>query len=148
MTGQHGPPEKELPGNNEIKAPLVSVSSRFGNRMRRLADFSIAATLLVLALPLMGFIALAIKFDSSGPVFDREERGRLENRPFVALRFRTTVHDGAQDTRPVRTMERQLTRLGWFLRDTRLDCLPQLINVVRGNMSVIRASPERPYYLD
>jgi lipopolysaccharide/colanic/teichoic acid biosynthesis glycosyltransferase len=150
MTDQQEPPDKELPGNSEIKAPFVSVSSRFGNRVKRLADLLIAATLIVLALPLMGFIALAIKCDSSGPVFDREERVRLQNGPFVALRFRTTVHDGARDTRPVRTTEpdRQLTRLGWFLRDTRLDCLPQLINVVRGDMSVIRASPERPYYLD
>jgi lipopolysaccharide/colanic/teichoic acid biosynthesis glycosyltransferase len=150
MTDQEEPPETEQPGNNEIKAPLVSVSSRFGNRMRRLADLLIAATLIVLALPLMGFLALAIKCDSSGPVFDREERVRPQDGPFVVLRFRTTVHDGARDTRPVRTTEpeRQLTRLGWFLRDTRLDCLPQLINVVRGDMSVTRASPERPYFLD
>jgi lipopolysaccharide/colanic/teichoic acid biosynthesis glycosyltransferase len=132
--------------HHDIKVPFVSVSSRFGNRVKRLADLLIAATLIVLALPLMGFIALAIKCDSSGPVFDREER----DGPFVALRFRTTLHVGARDTRPVRTTEpeRQLTRLGWFLRDTRLDRLPQLINVVRGDMSVIPASPERPYYLD
>jgi lipopolysaccharide/colanic/teichoic acid biosynthesis glycosyltransferase len=114
--------------------------------VKRLADLLIAATFIVLALPLMGFIALAIKCDSSEPVFDRKER----DGPFVALRFRTTVHVGARDTRPVRTTEpeRQLTRLGWFLRDTCLDRLPQLINVVRGDMSVIRASPKRPYYLD
>jgi lipopolysaccharide/colanic/teichoic acid biosynthesis glycosyltransferase len=150
MTDQQEPPEEELPGNREIKAPFVSVSSRFGNRVKRLADLLIAATFIVLALPLMGFIALAIKCDSSGPVFEREERGRPPNGSFVALRFRTTVHDGARDTRPVRPTEpeRQLTRLGWFLRDTRLDRLPQLINVVRGDMSIIRASPERPYYLD
>ena len=147
MTDQQGEtPEEELPGNSKIKAPFVSVSSRFGNRVRRLADLLIAATLIVLALPLMGFIALAIKCDSSGPVIDREERDGL----FVALRFRTTLHVGARDTRPVRTRERerQLTRLGWFLRDTRMDRLPQLINVVRGDMTVIPASPERPYYLD
>jgi Bacterial sugar transferase len=120
MTDQQEPPEEVLPGNCEIKAPFVSVSSRFGNRVKRLADLLIAATLIVLALPLMGFIALAIKCDSSGPVFDRDG-------PFVALRFRTTVHVGARDTRPVRTTEseRQLTRLGWFLRDTRLDRLAQ-----------------------
>ena len=135
-----------MSGNSEIKASFVSVGSRFDNRVNRLADLLIAATLIVLALPLMGSIALAIKCDSSGPVFDRNER----DGPFVALRFRTTLHLGARDTRPVRTTEpeRQLTRLGWFLRDTRLDRLPQLINVVRGDMSIIRASPERPYYLD
>ena len=146
MTDQQEPPEEELSGNSEIKAPFVSVSSRFSNRLKRLADLLIAATLIVLALPLMGFIALAIKCDSSGPVFHREER----DGPFVALRFRTTVHVDARDTRPVRTTEpeRQLTRLGWFLRDTRLDRLPQLINVVRGDMTVIHAGPERPYYLD
>ena len=110
----------------------------------------IAAALIVVTLPLMGFVALAIKCDSSGPVFDRQERVRLRGRPFFALRFRTAVHDGAPDIRPVRATEpdRQLTRVGRFLRDTRLDCLPQLINVVRGDMSVIRASPERPHFLD
>jgi lipopolysaccharide/colanic/teichoic acid biosynthesis glycosyltransferase len=150
MTDQQEPPEEEPSGNSEVKTLVAPVSSRFGNRVRRLADFLIAATLIVLALPLMGFIALAIKCDSSGPAFDREERVRLQDGPFVALRFRTTVHDGARDTPPVRTTEpeRQLTRLGWFLRDTRLDCLPQLINVVRGEMSVIRPSPERPYFLE
>jgi lipopolysaccharide/colanic/teichoic acid biosynthesis glycosyltransferase len=150
MTDQQAPPEKQVPLNNETKAPFVSVTSRFGNRMRRLADLVIAATLIVLALPLMGFIALAIKCDSSGPVFDREEHVRLQNGPFVTLRFRTTIHDGARDTRPVRTTEpeSQLTGVGWFLRDTRLDRLPQLINVVRGDMSVIRANPECPYFLD
>jgi lipopolysaccharide/colanic/teichoic acid biosynthesis glycosyltransferase len=115
-----------------------------------LGDLMIAGVLIVVTLPLMGIVALAIKCDSPGPVFHRKERVRLRGRPFFALRFRTTAHDGALDTRSVKATEPdgRLTRVGWFLRYTRMERLPQLINVVCGDMSVIRASPERPHFLD
>jgi|SRR5271155_4424787 len=148
MTDLQGFSEKEPPRNSEIKASSVSVSSRFGDRVKWLGDLMIAAALIVGTLPLMGFVALAIKCDSSGPVFDRQARVRLQGRPYFALRFRITVHDAVPDIRPVREPDRQLTRVGRFLRDTRLDCLPQLINVGRGDMSVTRPSPERPHFLD
>jgi lipopolysaccharide/colanic/teichoic acid biosynthesis glycosyltransferase len=146
MTDQGEPPEKEP----EIEAPVVSGSSRFADHAQRLADLMIGAALIVLTLPLMGFVALAIKCDSRGPVFDRQERVGLRGRRFFALRFRTTTHDRAPDTRSVSAAEphRQLTRVGWFLRVTRWDCLPQLINVVYGDMSAIRPGLERPYFLD
>jgi lipopolysaccharide/colanic/teichoic acid biosynthesis glycosyltransferase len=146
MTDQQEWPEKKT----EIKPPLVSRGSRFADQAERLADLVIAAALIVLIMPLMGFVALAIKCESSGPVFDRQKHVRLRRQPFFALRFRTTVDEGAPHIRPASAMEpdRQLTRVGRLLRDTRFDCLPQLINVVRGDMSVIRAGPERPHFLD
>jgi lipopolysaccharide/colanic/teichoic acid biosynthesis glycosyltransferase len=146
MSDQGEPPEKEL----EIKDPFVSGGSRSADPAKRLADLMIAAALIVLTMPLMGLVALAIKCDSAGPVFDRHERVGLQGRLFFAVRFRITTYSGASDTRPTATTEphTQFTRVGRFLRVTRWDCLPQLINVARGDMSVIGASEERPHFLD
>ena len=96
----------------------------------------IAGLLLGLTLPLIAVIALAIKFDSRGPVFHREERTGPGGCRFTALTFRTGAHDGAH-----------FTRVGWFLWYTRLEKLPQLINVLNGQMSCIGVDPERPYFL-
>ncbi len=83
MSDQGELPEKET----EIKPPLVAGGSRFADQAERLADLIIAAALIVLTMPVMGFVALAIKCESFGPVFYRQERVGLQGRPFFALRF-------------------------------------------------------------
>ena len=85
MTDLQQSSEKEKPRNNEIKDSSVSViiSSRFGDRVSWLGDLVIAAALIVVTLPVMGFVALAIRCESSGPVFYRQERVRLRGRPFL-----------------------------------------------------------------
>jgi len=109
----------------------------------------VAGALLVLTLPLMAIVALSIKLDSPGPVFSRKERVGLGGCRYTALEFRTMAHDGEPDGRFIRGARREahFTRVGWFLWYTRVEKLPQLINVLNGEMSCIGASPERPYFL-
>ena len=116
---------------------------------KRLGDFVIAGALIAFTLPLMAIVAVAIKCDSPGPVFYRKERADTDGR-FSALKFRSTIHCSGLDTRLIRDAEREVhvTRVGRFLRYTRIEQLPQLINVLRGEMTCLGAGPERPYFLD
>ncbi len=103
--------------------------------------------LAVLALAVLGIpmllIALAIRLDSPGPVFFRQAREGFNNRPFRVYKFRTMFHNRAQDTDIIQASRRdpRITRVGAILRRTSLDELPQLINVLRGDMSVVGPRP-------
>ena len=134
--------------NDAVKARIVLRLAR--GRCNRLADLVIAGALIAFSLPLLAIVALAIKCDSPGPVFYRQERIRLRGGRFIALKFRTTVHGSGLGEGPREGAERdaRLTRVGQLLRYTRIESLPQLVNVVRGEMSVIGAGPECPYFLD
>ena len=118
-------------------------------RIKRLFDLSVSASLLLFLGPLMGLIALAIKLDSPGPVLYGQTRvGRGES-TFRIFKFRSMVFDaevnGAQwasDNDP------RVTRVGHWLRVTHLDELPQAWNVFRGDMSVVGPRPERPEFVD
>lgn len=102
----------------------------------RVTDAAMAGALIVLTLPLMAIVALAIKCDSRGPIFAREEREGAQGSRFAALKFRTESGDGGE------------TRVGWFLQFTRVDNLPQLVNVLRGEMTCVRGAPDLPFFLD
>jgi exopolysaccharide biosynthesis polyprenyl glycosylphosphotransferase len=117
---------------------------------RRVTDLIIACTLILVTLPFLAIFALTIKLDSSGPVFYQQERVGLGGRRFMLIKFRSMVRDAEPDGQPVWAAERDLriTRVGRFLRCTRLDELPQLFNVLRGDMSMIGPRPERPYFVD
>jgi putative colanic acid biosynthesis UDP-glucose lipid carrier transferase len=104
--------------------------------MRRLGDLIIACALLSLTFPLMAFVALAIRCESPGPIFERQVRVSSDGRRFKRLTFRTRAHD-PKNVRPV--WARQPTRVGAFIRYARIEDLPQLINVLRGEISVIDA---------
>jgi lipopolysaccharide/colanic/teichoic acid biosynthesis glycosyltransferase len=102
--------------------------------MSRLSNFLIAAVLLAFTLPLILFIALAIKCESRGPVFDRQRRVGAGARAFYLLTFRTTLHD-PEDRLPI--WARRTTHVGGFLCYTRIVALPQLINILRGEISFL-----------
>ena len=106
-------------------------------------DRSMAALALLLAMPTMAVIALLIKWDSSGPVFFRQKRLGFDNRPFDILKFRTMSQAPAarQSLQQARRGDSRVTRVGSFLRRSSLDELPQLINVLRGEMSLIGPRP-------
>ena len=116
--------------------------------IKTLADIVIAGVLLLLTIPLTAIIALSIKLDGPGPVFCREQRVGPSGCGYNALKFRTVVHDRKRDSL-VGSVQRdaRLTRVGWFLWYTRLDKLPRLVNVLRGEMSCIGATPQRPHFL-
>jgi exopolysaccharide biosynthesis polyprenyl glycosylphosphotransferase len=118
--------------------------------IKRLIDLLTTCALVAFTLPLMVIVAFAIKCDSRGPVFYRQERIGLNGRRFALLKFRSMRQDAEADGRPVWAAARddRITRVGGFMRCARIDELPQLLNVLRGDMSLVGPRPERPYFVD
>jgi lipopolysaccharide/colanic/teichoic acid biosynthesis glycosyltransferase len=114
----------------------------------RAANPAIAAALIVFTSPLMAFAALAIKLDSPGPVLHRQPRLGPDGRRFFVLRFRTMTHDPERASRPVWDRGARETGVGRFLRYTRIEDLPQLVNVLRGDMRLIGAGVQLPMFSD
>ncbi|GAW94055.1 sugar transferase [Calderihabitans maritimus] len=133
--------------------PVFHVGSvRPGNGLqfgKRLLDVALSAVGLVLASPIMLLISLAVKLDSPGPVFYTQERISYRGQTFKLIKFRTMIKDAEKHSGPVLAAENdpRITRVGKFLRATRLDELPQLINVLKGEMSLVGPRPERPYFV-
>ncbi|GIW39881.1 MAG: hypothetical protein KatS3mg076_0458 [Candidatus Binatia bacterium] len=117
-------------------------------RAKRVFDVLVAAVGLVLLLPLFLLVALLIKLDSRGPVFFRQKRVGRDGKLFEIYKFRTMV-DGAyrMGSRLTAKRDPRVTRVGQVLRWFKIDELPQLINVVRGEMSLIGPRPEDPYFV-
>lgn len=117
--------------------------------MKRLFDFTVALLGLILLSPLLLLIALLIKLTSRGPVLFRQERVGRSFRRFHICKFRTMVLDaerlGGQLTAG---RDRRITTVGRFLRKTKLDELPQLVNVLKGEMSFVGPRPEVPKYVE
>ena len=118
--------------------------------VKRLGDVLVSLTLLLLTLPLMVLTALLIKLDSAGPVLYRQERTGLHGRPFTLLKFRSMRTDAEDAGKPrwAQVGDARITRVGSFIRPMRIDELPQLFNVLRGEMSMIGPRPERPQFVE
>jgi lipopolysaccharide/colanic/teichoic acid biosynthesis glycosyltransferase len=113
------------------------------SRAKRCFDAAFAAMTVVALTPLMGVIALAVKVSSRGPVIFRQERCGLHNRPFTMYKFRTMV-DGAESMGlgyELAKDDDRITRMGKILRISSLDELPQLVNIIKGDMSLIGPRP-------
>ena len=121
-----------------------SVNSRkiYYIRLKQLIDLTLAGIFLIVASPLMLVVALLIKLDSKGPIFFMQERLGQKGKPFNIIKFRT-MFQGAENNGPVWTdhNDPRITRLGKFIRKLRLDELPQLWNILRGEMSFIGPRP-------
>jgi Undecaprenyl-phosphate glucose phosphotransferase len=120
------------------------------NRLvKRSMDIVISGAALAILSPLFVLVAALIKLTSRGPVFYRQERAGLGGEPFQMLKFRTMRVDAEQQTGPVWTSENDPRRtwLGCFLRGSSLDELPQFVNVLRGEMSLVGPRPERPVFI-
>jgi len=115
------------------------------DQMRRVMDFVIAAILLAMTAPLMLLIALTIRAESAGPIFVRRTCIGVGGRRFEMLKFRTLVHD-PEHTMPA--WARKPTQIGQVLQYTRMDALPQLVNVLRGEMSILDSEGSPPSFLD
>ena len=122
----------------------------FLQRFKRVFDLVASILGLVLSLPLMGILALLVKLDSKGPAFYRQERTGQGEKPFNLVKFRTMRNDAEGGTGPVWASVRdyRVTRVGRWLRLTRLDEIPQFINVLKGEMSFIGPRPERPFFVE
>ncbi|MBL0727937.1 sugar transferase [Piscinibacter sp. HJYY11] len=113
---------------------------------KRLFDIVLSAAGLVVLSPLLLAVAVWIKLDSRGPVFFRQERIGRHGVPFRIHKFRTMAH-GGQGALITVGADRRITRAGAFLRRAKLDELPQLIDVLRGDMSLVGPRPEVPRYV-
>ncbi len=120
----------------------------WGRRAKRGLDFVLALIGLILLSPLFAIVAVLIKLDSPGPVFFRQRRVGLGGELFRIFKFRTMVQ-GAYQMGSRLTVKRdpRITRLGKFLRWSKIDELPQLINVLKGDMSFVGPRPEDPYFV-
>lgn len=117
---------------------------------RRVLSILASAVLLVVVLPLLPFVILTIKLDSAGPVLYRQPRVGRGGKLFFCYKFRTMRADAEADTGPTwaRDHDPRITRVGRFLRFSRLDEIPQLWNVLKGDMSFVGPRPERPEFVE
>jgi sugar transferase (PEP-CTERM system associated) len=123
--------------------------SRTRRLLKRVLDLSIAMPLFLFSLPIFAVSAAIIKLESPGEVFYVQERVGIHGRPFNVLKFRSMTADAEKDG-PVwaATNDVRVTRYGRFMRKTRIDELPQLINVLKGEMSLVGPRPERPVFVE
>jgi len=117
---------------------------------KRCNDILLSSLGLLLAAPVFPFIALMIKIDSPGPLFFRQVRVGCREKPFTLYKLRSMRQDAEAATGAVWAQQDdpRVTRIGLFLRNTRLDEIPQLINVLKGDMSFIGPRPERPEFVE
>ena len=117
--------------------------------VKRAFDVAAAMTLVVAASPAMLAAALAIRLESKGPILFRQERVRDGGAPFMMLKFRSMRQDAERDGTPkwASATDDRITRVGRIIRRLRIDELPQLLNVVKGDMSFVGPRPERPYFV-
>jgi len=118
--------------------------------MKRLCDLLFALVVAVPALPLLVLSSLAVRLTSTGPVIYAQDRVGFRGKVFTLYKLRTMVVDAEEQSGPVLSMEEddRVTPVGRFLRAIRLDELPQLYNVLRGDLSLVGPRPERPYFVE
>lgn len=118
--------------------------------VKRLFDIVLALFMLVLSLPLTLLAACMIKLESEGPIFYKQDRVTRDNKVFSILKFRSMTVDAEKHSGPVlaQANDQRVTKVGKFIRATRIDELPQLINVLKGEMSIVGPRPERPFFVD
>jgi len=122
----------------------------FANAVKRLFDLAVSGALLLLTLPIMLVTALCIYLESGGPVLFRQERVGQGGRPFTLYKFRSMRNDAERGGTPqwAKANDDRTTRVGRFIRKVRIDELPQVFNVFKGEMSFVGPRPERPFFVD
>ncbi len=118
--------------------------------IKRLFDVIFSAVSIILSLPFLIIIPVLIKMDSKGPILFKQKRVGEGEKYFTLYKFRTMVDGAEKNTGPVwsQSGDKRITKVGGFLRKTRLDEIPQLFNVIYGDMSFIGPRPERPFFVE
>jgi len=128
---------------------LASSKSRLYHNFKRLIDLSISIIILIAFSPFLPLVILAVKFGSAGPIFFKQKRVGKNNLQFIVVKFRSMFID-AENNGAVWASKNdpRVTKFGKFMRKTRVDEVPQLINVIKGEMSLIGPRPERPEFVE
>ncbi|HEU4394317.1 MAG TPA: exopolysaccharide biosynthesis polyprenyl glycosylphosphotransferase, partial [Planctomycetota bacterium] len=144
------PPDLAAAGDFAVASYWESPLRGGGAALKRAMDLVLAALLLFLLSPVLLLVALAVRLTSRGPVLFRQERVGLDGRAFAMLKFRTMRSDAEAETGPVFAGpgDPRRTAIGGILRRLSLDELPQLWNVLRGDMSLVGPRPERPEFVE
>ena len=134
--------------------PVVNISysaiDGANKLLKTVEDYILTSVLLIFASPIMALIAIGVKMSSPGPVLYRQKRVGWNGKEFTMLKFRSMPVEAERKTGPIwaSKMDKRATPFGSFLRKTSLDELPQLFNVLRGEMSLIGPRPERPVFVE
>jgi exopolysaccharide biosynthesis polyprenyl glycosylphosphotransferase len=134
--------------------PLIEISPQlmqpWERVVKRVIDIVISFLILALGFPVWVFVALAIKLDSRGPVFYTQERVGRDEKLFKVVKFRSMREEAEKASGPVWADKEdpRVTRVGWLLRRARVDEVPQFINVLDGDMSLVGPRPERPFFVE
>lgn len=125
----------------------MSMTQRF---VKRLLDIVLSGFALIVLSPLFGIVALSIKLEDGGPVFYRQERCTWNMKKFMILKFRSMIVNAEADgkSHPAGEKDDRITKVGHVIRATRIDELPQLINILKGDMSIIGPRPERVEHVE
>ncbi len=134
--------------------PLIDIMPElmpeWEKKLKRLMDIVISLLLLLISLPITILTSIAIKIDSEGPIFFKQERLGQNGKPFKVLKFRSMINDAEKYTGPVWSQkdDPRVTRMGRFVRKVRIDEIPQMLNVLKGEMSLVGPRPERAFFVD
>ncbi len=134
--------------------PLIDIMPElmpeWERKLKRLIDIVVSVIILIISLPVTLITAIAIKLDSEGPIFFTQERMGMNGKIFKMIKFRSMKKDAEKLTGPVWSQKNdpRVTTVGRIIRKLRIDEIPQFINVLKGDMSVVGPRPERPYFVE
>lgn len=134
--------------------PLIDIMPElmpeWEKKLKRVFDILVSLLILVITSPILIITSIAIKLDSKGPVFFKQERMGQNGKVFNILKFRSMINDAEKYTGPVWSQkdDPRVTRVGKIVRKMRIDEIPQMYNVLKGEMSLVGPRPERPYFVE
>jgi exopolysaccharide biosynthesis polyprenyl glycosylphosphotransferase len=136
--------------NSKFLKVVFHPLSTWDRFLKRVIDISISVVSLVILSPMLFILGLFIKIDTPGPVFHKQLRVGIRGKKFNVVKFRSMISDAEKYTGPVwaEKNDKRITRVGRIMRPFRLDELPQIINVLRGEMSFVGPRPERPAFVE
>lgn len=140
--------------NQLYGVPLIEINPQlmtaWEEKVKRIMDIFVSLLILIITFPVLVLVVIAIKIDSKGPVFYKQIRVGKDGKEFKIYKFRSMYEDAEKHTGPVwaKKDDPRVTRVGKFIRKIRLDEIPQFINILRGEMSLVGPRPERPYFVE
>jgi len=134
--------------------PLIDIMPQlmpeWEKKLKRIIDLTVSVIILIVSSPIIALSALAIKLDSKGPVFFKQDRCGINGSIFRMIKFRSMYTDAEKKTGPIWSSKNdpRITNVGRFIRKARIDEVPQMINVLKGEMSLVGPRPERPFFVE